>query len=89
MTGPASVNAPQLLGAQLSSGQAVPSEGTERDGADGLANTAGENGRDLVLTSRTPDGQGVSFITKPSQMQSTATIATYGRKAGAPTRVIH
>ena len=37
-----------------------------------------ENGQDLLLTLRTPEGLSVSFTLKPWQVEGMATIATYG-----------
>jgi hypothetical protein len=51
-------------------------------------NTA-ENGQDLVLTLRTPDGRAVSFVTKPWQVEGMATIATYGRSSATTPKSIH
>lgn len=42
--------------------------------------TMGENGEDLVLTLRTPQGLSISFTAKPFQVEAMATIATYGRE---------
>src|ERR1700739_3476437 len=36
------------------------------------------NGKDLVVTLRTPEGHAVSFTMKPWQVEGMATIATYG-----------
>jgi hypothetical protein len=46
------------------------------------------NGRDLVLTLRTPEGQAISFTIKSWQIVGMATIAAYGGDAG-PTRTVH
>jgi hypothetical protein len=37
-----------------------------------------ENGQDLLLTLRTPEGLTISFTLKPWQVEGMATIATYG-----------
>ena len=49
----------------------------------------GENGQDLVLTLRTPQGLAISFTTKPFQVEAMATIATYGRALPATAKTIH
>ena len=48
-----------------------------------------ENGQDLVLTLRTPQGSAVSFAAKPCQVEAMATIATYGRAHPPTTRSVH
>ena len=50
---------------------------------------AGENGEDLVLTLRTPQGLAISFTAKPFQVEAMATIATYGRGHPTTTKSIH
>jgi hypothetical protein len=47
------------------------------------------NGRDLVLTLRTPDGHAVSFAVKSWQVEGMATIATYGGTSGPSQRTLH
>jgi hypothetical protein len=48
-----------------------------------------DNGQELILTLRTPEGLGVSFVLKSWQVEGMATIATYG-KAGSPQpRIVH
>lgn len=47
------------------------------------------NGRDLVLTLRTPEGQAVSFAIKPWQVEGMATIATYGNSGRALEATVH
>ncbi|HEY4041903.1 MAG TPA: hypothetical protein VGM32_08665 [Rhodopila sp.] len=47
------------------------------------------NGRDLVLTLRTPEGQAVSFAIKPWQVEGMATIATYGGATGTTQQTVH
>jgi hypothetical protein len=47
------------------------------------------NGKDLILTLRTPEGQAVSFAMKPWQVEGMATIATYGIQGQTPDRTIH
>jgi hypothetical protein len=47
------------------------------------------NGRDLILTLRTPEGQSVSFATKQWQVEGMATIATYGTTGPAPNETVH
>jgi hypothetical protein len=39
------------------------------------------NGQDLVLTLRTPEGESISFAMKPWQVEGMATIATYSSSA--------
>ena len=56
---------------------------------DAWAINVAENGEDLILALRTPEGRAVSFRTKPSQVQGMATIATYGRNTRHPTGTIH
>ncbi len=46
-------------------------------------------GEDLVLTLRTPEGQAISFLMKPWQVEGMATIATYGRTGGTPDGTVH
>jgi hypothetical protein len=48
-----------------------------------------ENGQDLVLTLRTPQGSAISFAAKPCQVEAMATIATYGRAAPPTARSVH
>jgi hypothetical protein len=48
-----------------------------------------ENGRDMILTLRTPEGLAVSFAIKPWQIQGMATIATFGQSGEAPPKSIH
>ena len=48
-----------------------------------------ENGRDMILTLRTPEGLAVSFTIKPWQVQSMATVATFGQSGETPPRTIH
>jgi hypothetical protein len=47
------------------------------------------NGQDLVLTLRTPEGQAVSFVMKPWQVEGMATIATYGGSGRTSSTTIH
>ncbi|HEY0182372.1 MAG TPA: hypothetical protein VGC09_06135 [Rhodopila sp.] len=48
------------------------------------------DGTDLILTLRTPEGQEVSFVMKPWQVEGMATIATYGNHGrDRPGRTIH
>jgi len=49
----------------------------------------GENGEDLVLTLRTPQGLAISFTAKPFQVEAMATIATYGRGHLPTAKSIH
>jgi hypothetical protein len=48
-----------------------------------------DNGQDLVLTLRTPQGAAISFTAKPCQVEAMATIATYGRAHPRTTRSVH
>jgi hypothetical protein len=48
-----------------------------------------ENGQEVVLTLRTPEGHAVSFVMKPWQVEGMATIATYGRSGRTPETTIH
>jgi hypothetical protein len=48
-----------------------------------------ENGLDLVLTLRTPQGLAISFTTKPFQVEAMATVATYGRVHPTTAKSIH
>jgi hypothetical protein len=48
-----------------------------------------ENGQDLVLTLRTPQGSTISFAAKPCQVEAMATIATYGRAHSPTARSVH
>ncbi len=48
-----------------------------------------ENGRDMILTLRTPDGLAVSFTIKPWQIQGMATMARFGQSDNPPPRSIH
>jgi hypothetical protein len=48
-----------------------------------------ENGRDMILTLRTPEGLAISFAIKPWQVQGMATVATFGQSSETPPRSIH
>jgi hypothetical protein len=48
-----------------------------------------ENGQDLVLTLRTPEGLAISFTLKPWQVEGMATIATYGSAQRLPSKTLH
>jgi hypothetical protein len=48
-----------------------------------------ENGQDLLLTLRTPEGLAISFALKPWQVEGMATIATYGNSQRSSPKVIH
>jgi hypothetical protein len=48
-----------------------------------------ENGRDMILTLRTPEGLAVSFTIKPWQVQGMATVATFGQSGETPPRTVH
>lgn len=47
------------------------------------------SGQDLVLTLHTPEGQAVSFMMKPWQVEGMATIATYGTSGRTSKPVVH
>lgn len=47
------------------------------------------NGQDLLLTLRTPEGQAVSFVMKPWQVEGMATIATYGTTGQSSASTVH
>jgi hypothetical protein len=47
------------------------------------------NGRDVILTLRTPEGQAVSFAMKSWQVEGMATIATYGNPGQIPRSTMH
>jgi hypothetical protein len=47
------------------------------------------NGQDLVLTLRAPEGQSVSFAMKPWQVEGMATIATYGTSDRSSQNTVH
>jgi hypothetical protein len=47
------------------------------------------NGQELVLTLRTPEGQSVSFAMKPWQVEGMATIASYGSSGRSPQTTVH
>jgi hypothetical protein len=49
----------------------------------------GENGQDLVLTLRTPQGMAVSFTAKPFQVEAMATIAMYGQAHPISGKPVH
>jgi hypothetical protein len=46
-------------------------------------------GQDLILTLRTPEGQTVSFVMKPWQIEGMATIATYGNTLQTSAKTLH
>lgn len=48
-----------------------------------------ENGQDLVLTLRTPEGAAISFALKPWQVEGMATIATYGSAQRSQPKTMH
>lgn len=48
-----------------------------------------ENGRDMILTLRTPEGLAVSFTIKPWQVQGMATVARFSQPDETPPRSIH
>lgn len=51
--------------------------------------TPAGNGDDLVLTLRTPDGRSVSFLTRRSQIEGMATIATHSQPARPAVKRVH
>jgi hypothetical protein len=48
-----------------------------------------ENGQDLLLTLRTPEGTAISFTLKPWQVEGIATIATYGGLSRPMPKIVH
>lgn len=48
-----------------------------------------DNGQDLLLTLRTPEGAAVSFTLKPWQVEGMATIATYGSSSRPQPKILH
>jgi hypothetical protein len=48
-----------------------------------------ENGQDLLLTLRTPEGLAISFTLKPWQVEGMATIATYGSAQRSQPKILH
>jgi hypothetical protein len=60
-----------------------------RHSLDEWSMTPAENGRDMVLTLRTPEGLAVSFTIKPWQVQGMATVATFGRSGETPPKSVH
>jgi hypothetical protein len=48
-----------------------------------------ENGQDLLLTLRTPEGLAISFALKPWQVEGMATIATYGSARRTQPKSLH
>ncbi len=48
-----------------------------------------ENGQDLLLTLRTPEGLAISFTLKPWQVEGMATIATYGSSQRTQPKTMH
>jgi hypothetical protein len=61
----------------------------ERHSLDTWSMEPAENGRDMILTLRTPEGLAVSFAIKPWQVQGMATIATFGQPSETPPKSIH
>jgi hypothetical protein len=71
---------------------AVPGLGSAADTVHPLDSWSMERvgtGQDLVLTLRTPEGQAISFIMKPWQVEGMATIATYGGSGRTSDDTIH
>jgi hypothetical protein len=60
-----------------------------RHALDAWSMAPAENGRDMVLTLRTPEGLAVSFTIKPWQVQGMATVAAFGAPHGVPPKSIH
>jgi hypothetical protein len=48
-----------------------------------------ENGRDVLLTLRGPDGASVSFNAKPWQVEGMATIASHGYKGRRSSKLLN
>jgi hypothetical protein len=48
-----------------------------------------EDGQDIGLTFRTPEGMAISFTIKRWQVQSMATVATYGATREPASRSVH
>ena len=48
-----------------------------------------ENGQDLLLTLRTPEGLAISFALKPWQVEGMATIVTYGSAQRMQPKTMH
>jgi hypothetical protein len=61
----------------------------QRHSLDKWSMAPAENGRDMILTLRTPEGLAVSFTIKPWQVQGMATVATFGQTGETPPRSIH
>jgi hypothetical protein len=51
--------------------------------------TVADNGQDLLLTLRTPEGLAISFTLKPWQVEGMATIAAYGKTQHPPPKNLH
>ena len=51
--------------------------------------TVADNGQDLLLTLRTPEGLVISFTLKPWQVEGMATIAAYGKTQHPPPKNLH
>ncbi len=60
-----------------------------RHALDSWSMAPAENGSDIVLTLRTPECLAVSFTLKPWQVQSMATIASFGTLHDVPPKSIH
>jgi hypothetical protein len=48
-----------------------------------------ENGQDLLLMLRTPEGAAISFTLKPWQVEGMATIAIYGSAQRSQPKTMH
>jgi hypothetical protein len=48
-----------------------------------------ENGQDLLLTLRTPEGMVISFTLRHWQVEGMATVATYGSAQRAQPKTVH
>jgi hypothetical protein len=51
--------------------------------------SAADNGQDLLLTLRTPEGLAISFTLKLWQIEGMATIATYGGTNRVQPKTMH
>lgn len=56
---------------------------------DSWSMSTAENGHDLLLTLRTPEGVAISFTLKPWQIEGMATIATYGNSQRTQPKILH
>lgn len=56
---------------------------------DSWSMSVAENGQDLLLTLRTPEGVAMCFTLKPWQVEGMATIASYGSTPRSPPKMLH